>query len=122
MLACALMYTLIQTARLNDIHRQAWLADVLARIADTPQTKLTELLPWNWSPRTLPQEGRITAAYPGGLLATFDTRDLCFYQCGSISKVLRTVARPYFKLPVVSCKSLKVLLFDSGDAVSQDAA
>lgn len=27
---------------------QAWLADVLARIADTPQSQLSELLPWNW--------------------------------------------------------------------------
>ena len=43
----ALMYTLIQTAKLNDADPQAWLADVLARIADTPQTKLAELLPWN---------------------------------------------------------------------------
>ena len=34
----AVMYTLIQTAKLNDVDPQAWLADVLARIADTPQT------------------------------------------------------------------------------------
>ena len=46
----ALMYTLIQTARLNDVDPQAWLADVLARIADTPQTQLAHLLPWNWRP------------------------------------------------------------------------
>jgi len=45
----AVMYTLIQTARLNDVDPQAWLADVLARIADTPQTRLAELLPWNWA-------------------------------------------------------------------------
>jgi transposase len=44
----ALMYTLIQTAKLNSVDPQAWLTDVLARIADTPQTKLAELLPWNW--------------------------------------------------------------------------
>ena len=44
----ALMYTLIQTAKLNDVDPQAWLADVLARIADTPQTQLAELLPWKW--------------------------------------------------------------------------
>jgi transposase len=44
----ALMYTLIQTAKLNDLDPQAWLADVLARIADIPQSRLTELLPWNW--------------------------------------------------------------------------
>ena len=45
----AVMYTLIQTAKLNDVDPQAWLADVLARIADTPQTRLEELLPWNWA-------------------------------------------------------------------------
>ena len=44
----ALMYTLIVTAKLNDIDPQAWLADALARIADMPQGKLAELLPWNW--------------------------------------------------------------------------
>ncbi len=44
----AVMYTLIQTAKLHDIDPQAWLADVLARIADIPQTRLGELLPWNW--------------------------------------------------------------------------
>lgn len=46
---CAFMLTLIATAKLNDIDPQAWLADVLARIADIPQTRLGELLPWNWS-------------------------------------------------------------------------
>ena len=45
----AAMYTLIGTAKLNDIDPQAWLADVLARIADTPQSRLGELLPWNWT-------------------------------------------------------------------------
>jgi len=44
----AFMYTLIATARLNDIDPQAWLADALARIADIPQNRLDELLPWNW--------------------------------------------------------------------------
>ena len=42
------MYTLIGTAKLNDVDPQAWLADVLARIAGTPQSRLHELLPWNW--------------------------------------------------------------------------
>ena len=46
----AAMYTLIGTAKLNDVDPQAWLADVLGRIADTPQTRLEELLPWNWVP------------------------------------------------------------------------
>ena len=44
----AVMYGLIGTAKLNNVDPQAWLADVLARIADTPQTRLHELLPWNW--------------------------------------------------------------------------
>ncbi|OYY83966.1 MAG: IS66 family transposase [Rhizobiales bacterium 17-65-6] len=44
----AVMYSLIGTARLNDVDPQAWLADVLARIADIPQNRLDELLPWNW--------------------------------------------------------------------------
>ncbi|ARU18108.1 IS66 family transposase [Croceicoccus marinus] len=46
----AIIYTLIQTAKLNDVDPQAWLADVLARIADHPATRLDELLPWNWAP------------------------------------------------------------------------
>jgi transposase len=45
----ALMYTLIGTAKLNEIDPQAWLADVLARIADHPVHRLAELLPWNWA-------------------------------------------------------------------------
>jgi transposase len=52
----ALMYTLIQTARLNDVDPQAWLADVLARIADMPQTKLANLLPWNSAAEPLRQK------------------------------------------------------------------
>jgi transposase len=44
----AVMYTLIQTAKLNDVDPQAWLADVLARIADHKHTDLAALLPWNW--------------------------------------------------------------------------
>jgi transposase len=45
----AVMYTLIQTCKLNDVDPQAWLADVLSRIAETPQSRLYELLPWNWT-------------------------------------------------------------------------
>jgi transposase len=44
----AAMYSLIVTAKLNDIDPQAWLADVLARIAEHPASRLDELLPWNW--------------------------------------------------------------------------
>jgi transposase len=49
----AVMYTLIGTAKLNNADPQAWLADVLARIADTPQSRLADLLPWNWRRSTV---------------------------------------------------------------------
>ena len=45
----AVMATLIMTAKLNNIDPQAWLADVLGRIACLPRGRLHELLPWNWS-------------------------------------------------------------------------
>jgi transposase len=48
----ALMYTLIQSAKLNDVDPRAWLADVLARINDHKITDLAALLPWNWAPRS----------------------------------------------------------------------
>ncbi len=44
----AVMYTLIVTAKMNDVDPQAWLADVLDRIAEHPARRLDELLPWNW--------------------------------------------------------------------------
>ena len=44
----AAMFTLIETAKLNGIDPQAWLADVLRRINDHPAAKLHELLPWHW--------------------------------------------------------------------------
>ena len=44
----AMMFTLIATCRLNDVDPLAWLTDVLTRIADLPQTRLHELLPWHW--------------------------------------------------------------------------
>jgi hypothetical protein len=44
----AAMYSLIVTAKLNGVDPRAWLADVLARIADHPASHLHELLPWNW--------------------------------------------------------------------------
>lgn len=44
----AAIYSLIVTAKLNDVDPQAWLADVLARIAGHPAHRIDELLPWNW--------------------------------------------------------------------------
>jgi len=42
------MYSLIVTAKMNDVDPQAWLADVLARIAEHPAQRLDDLLPWRW--------------------------------------------------------------------------
>jgi transposase len=44
----AALYTLIATAKLNDIDPQAWLADMLARLPDYPARRIGELLPWQW--------------------------------------------------------------------------
>ena len=46
----AALYSLIVTAKMNDIDPQAWLADVLARIAEHPARDIDALLPWNWRP------------------------------------------------------------------------
>jgi transposase len=43
----ATLYTLIATAKLNDVDPQAWLADVLARMLDYPAKRIGDLLPWN---------------------------------------------------------------------------
>ena len=51
----AAMTTLIMTAKLGDIDPLAWLADVLARIASIPQSRLHELLPWEWKWKRLEQ-------------------------------------------------------------------
>jgi len=47
--AASIAYTLIETAKLNGVDPQAWLADTLARIPDYKITKIDELLPWRWS-------------------------------------------------------------------------
>ena len=44
----AAIYTLIETCALNDVDAKAWLADVLARIADHPAKQIADLLPWSW--------------------------------------------------------------------------
>jgi transposase len=54
----AAMYSLIITAKMNGVDPQAWLADVLARIATHPAHRLDELLPWNWTQKA----SAITAA------------------------------------------------------------
>jgi transposase len=47
----AAIYTLIETAKLNDVDPQTWLADVLARMPDHPARRIDDLLPWNWRPK-----------------------------------------------------------------------
>jgi transposase len=44
----AALYTLIASARLNNVDPHAWLAEVLARLPDHPARRIGELLPWNW--------------------------------------------------------------------------
>jgi len=52
----AVIFTLIETAKLCHVDPKAWLADVLARIADHPASRIHELLPWNWrTTHTQPQ-------------------------------------------------------------------
>lgn len=44
----AVIYALIGTAKLNNVDPQAWLTDVLHRIAGHPANRPDDLLPWNW--------------------------------------------------------------------------
>jgi len=57
----AILYTLIGTAKLSGIDPQAWLADVLERIADLPVSRLPQLLPWNWTAPAAPAHLRSVA-------------------------------------------------------------
>ena len=43
----AAIYSLVETAKLNGIDPEAYLRDVLTRIADHPINRIDELLPWN---------------------------------------------------------------------------
>src|SRR5271156_4651880 len=50
----AFMYSLIVTAKMNDVDPQAWLADVLARIAGHPAQSIDDWLPWKWKAGSAP--------------------------------------------------------------------
>jgi hypothetical protein len=43
----AAAYTLIETAKLNGLDPEAYLHEVLGRLADRPINRIAELLPWN---------------------------------------------------------------------------
>jgi hypothetical protein len=47
--SAAIAYTLIESAKLNGVDPQAWLTDVLGRIADHKITRIHELLPWRYA-------------------------------------------------------------------------
>ena len=47
--AMAIAFTLIETAKLNGVDPQAWLTDVLSRIADHKINRLDELTPWRYA-------------------------------------------------------------------------
>lgn len=45
----ATIYSIIETAKLNGLEPQAYIADVIARITDNwPAARWDELMPWNW--------------------------------------------------------------------------
>jgi transposase len=50
----AAIYTLIETAKLNGVDPQAWLCDVLARLATHPAKQIDDLLPWRWATAQTP--------------------------------------------------------------------
>jgi transposase len=57
----AMMYSFFGTAKLNGVDPLAWFSDVLARIADIPQSQLHELLPWNWEAAQLEPNAELAA-------------------------------------------------------------
>jgi transposase len=64
----AAIYTLINTAKLNDVDPQAWPADVLARLPDHPAERIGDLLPWNWERKiSLKPPDRDARHFPRGL-------------------------------------------------------
>jgi len=55
------MYSLIETAKLNGLDPEAYLREVLQRIADHPVNRIDELLPWNIASQGVNEEVRAAA-------------------------------------------------------------
>jgi transposase len=50
----AAIYTVIETCKMNGVESQAYIADVIAKIAaDWPASRWDELMPWNWKPEQI---------------------------------------------------------------------
>jgi transposase len=47
----AIVFTLIQSCKLNGVNPEAYLADLIGRVGDHPASRLDQLLPWNWTAR-----------------------------------------------------------------------
>ena len=46
----AVLYTLVANCELHNVNPLAYLTEVLIRVQDTPQSRIDELLPWQWKP------------------------------------------------------------------------
>ena len=60
--SAAIAYTLIETAKMNKVNPEAWLAWVLERIQDHPANRMQDLLPWAYQEMIEAQEQSALAA------------------------------------------------------------
>ena len=60
--SAAIAYTLIETAKMNKVNPEAWLAWVLERIQDHPANRMQDLMPWAYQDMIDAQEQSALAA------------------------------------------------------------